>query len=735
MDPVGAPLSNDVHNNPTHRQSILGSFLRVRPRGTSQSHQNPGSFGLQIDHDNASASSPQQALSDHALAVNITNGSNNGTNNANNMPIQPPSPGGAVGYRRRPAAGGTGGALQPSNSGAAHTFGLSISPSSSANVSMHGFSQILRRRRSANGALNSSSANPSTNSPIDANAPTSALPVRNNGAQSGVHAPPPSNAPPNPNARSHRIRLVPHLDSTRSLHFEPICRDVREGDLALRIGRFTDRSGMGVAALNAQNTNKLAFKSKVVSRAHAEVWCEPGGKFYIRDTKSSSGTFLNHIRLSAPNTDSKPFPIKDGDVLQLGVDYQGGTEEIYKCVKMRIELGREWQSQPNAFNTNALKQLKALSTQPFTNQPGTGPKVSLAKSGIPDCCICLFGVTVHQALFIAPCSHVFHYKCIRPMLLMHHPGFSCPLCRTFANLEEDVEIDIEDQDMGQDVDTEGGSGGSSGENVGPVVLPGTAGTTASARANAMEVDAPVNMTATPSVANDVAAGGAETEVERDYAPYSVRRRNNNTNFTNGNAIPNANPHDPRFSSHSVSPVREIEGVPEDADEYLSAASDDYNIQHFDFDHEETDDVYPLPALPVPTPSGALPVPSNISSSAFGQSSNPAASAPGQMQGMAIQRPMSVPIQSPSAVQTLQAQAQQERGGGFRRMSPLDDAMSDEDGDGDGEGEDDLNSAVRRAMGASIGMTVGGGDGNASGSSAGEGAGGGLLGGVGEKRKR
>lgn len=50
---------------------------------------------------------------------------------------------------------------------------------------------------------------------------------------------------------------------------------------------------------------------------------------------------------------------------------------------------------------------------------------------------------IQQALFIAPCSHAFHYKCIRPLLETHHPAFSCPLCRTFANLEEDVEVDIE----------------------------------------------------------------------------------------------------------------------------------------------------------------------------------------------------------------------------------------------------------------------------------------------------
>jgi pSer/pThr/pTyr-binding forkhead associated (FHA) protein len=72
-------------------------------------------------------------------------------------------------------------------------------------------------------------------------------------------------------------------------------------------------------------------------------------QFFIRDTSSSSGTFLNHIRLSSPNTDSRPTPLADGDVLQLGVDYQGGHEDQFRCVKMRIELGREWQRAANEF--------------------------------------------------------------------------------------------------------------------------------------------------------------------------------------------------------------------------------------------------------------------------------------------------------------------------------------------------------------------------------------------------
>ena len=59
-------------------------------------------------------------------------------------------------------------------------------------------------------------------------------------------------------------------------------------------------------------------------------------------------------------------------------------------------------------------------------------------------------MTIQQALFIAPCSHAFHYKCIRPLLETHHPSFSCPLCRTFANLEEDVEVDTVSIDLDGD---------------------------------------------------------------------------------------------------------------------------------------------------------------------------------------------------------------------------------------------------------------------------------------------
>lgn len=92
----------------------------------------------------------------------------------------------------------------------------------------------------------------------------------------------------------------------------------------------------------------MGFKSKVVSRRHCEFWCD-GGQWYVKDVKSSSGTFLNHIRLSAPGMESKAYPLYDGDILQLGIDFKGGEEQIFRCVKIRVELNRAWQKSLNNF--------------------------------------------------------------------------------------------------------------------------------------------------------------------------------------------------------------------------------------------------------------------------------------------------------------------------------------------------------------------------------------------------
>ena len=59
---------------------------------------------------------------------------------------------------------------------------------------------------------------------------------------------------------------------------------------------------------------------------------------------------------------------------------------------------------------------------------------------------------------MAPCSHVWHYKCIRPILNDHKtwPHFLCPNCRAVTDLEADVD-DLEEETWEDDVDGTGSS--------------------------------------------------------------------------------------------------------------------------------------------------------------------------------------------------------------------------------------------------------------------------------------
>lgn len=149
------------------------------------------------------------------------------------------------------------------------------------------------------------------------------------------------------------IRFSQHQDVRAprpSLVFSAMSRILPTGKETIRVGRYSERENgpTVVTAPNIPSFSPIGFKSKVVSRRHCEFWFEDG-QWFIKDVKSSSGTFLNHVRLSSPGTESKAFPIKDGDIVQLGIDFKGGEEMIFRCVKIRIELNRGWQNALNSF--------------------------------------------------------------------------------------------------------------------------------------------------------------------------------------------------------------------------------------------------------------------------------------------------------------------------------------------------------------------------------------------------
>lgn len=147
------------------------------------------------------------------------------------------------------------------------------------------------------------------------------------------------------------IRFIPHQDPRAgrpSLQFPTITRTLPDESAIIRVGRYSERDNLPDIPPNVPSAAAVGFKSKVVSRKHCELWCKDGS-WFIKDVKSSSGTFLNHIRLSQPNVESKPFRLKDGDIIQLGIDFRGGEEMIFRCVKIRVECNRGWQQALNTF--------------------------------------------------------------------------------------------------------------------------------------------------------------------------------------------------------------------------------------------------------------------------------------------------------------------------------------------------------------------------------------------------
>lgn len=107
---------------------------------------------------------------------------------------------------------------------------------------------------------------------------------------------PPSHTPPIP-----ALYLYPLNDS-----FVPKHISLSNGQ-RVKIGRQTN-------AKTVPGERNGYFDSKVLSRQHAEVW-EENGKVYIKDVKSSNGTFINGERLSAEGVESEPCDLRTDDVV------------------------------------------------------------------------------------------------------------------------------------------------------------------------------------------------------------------------------------------------------------------------------------------------------------------------------------------------------------------------------------------------------------------------------------
>ncbi|XP_011502586.1 PREDICTED: sarcolemmal membrane-associated protein [Ceratosolen solmsi marchali] len=104
--------------------------------------------------------------------------------------------------------------------------------------------------------------------------------------------------------------------------------------------------GRSVARARAA-TNNAIFDCKVLSRNHAIIWYD-SGKFYLKDTKSSNGTFINNRRLSPSGEESATHDVYSGDVVQFGVDVVENNPKakvthgcIVATLKLYLASGKE----------------------------------------------------------------------------------------------------------------------------------------------------------------------------------------------------------------------------------------------------------------------------------------------------------------------------------------------------------------------------------------------------------
>ncbi|TNN17533.1 Sarcolemmal membrane-associated protein [Schistosoma japonicum] len=94
--------------------------------------------------------------------------------------------------------------------------------------------------------------------------------------------------------------------------------------------------GRSVARAKPAKNNAI-FDCKVLSRSHALIW-HKAGRFWLRDTNSSNGTFVNNTRMVKKNDEEFPDrEIFSGDVIRFGVDVVE-HDTTHGCIIAQVAL-------------------------------------------------------------------------------------------------------------------------------------------------------------------------------------------------------------------------------------------------------------------------------------------------------------------------------------------------------------------------------------------------------------
>lgn len=146
----------------------------------------------------------------------------------------------------------------------------------------------------------------------------------------------------------------------------------------LRIGRQTN-------AKTVPTPVNGFFDSKVLSRQHAEIWADLNGKIWIRDIRSSNGTFVNGTRLSPEGKESDPHELQGQDHLELGIDIVSEDQKtvVHHKVAAKIEHAGFVSPSNNLIDMNIgdLDPSNGSMMMPMGGAPGRGRTASQASMG------------------------------------------------------------------------------------------------------------------------------------------------------------------------------------------------------------------------------------------------------------------------------------------------------------------------------------------------------------------
>ncbi|KAF7561377.1 hypothetical protein G7046_g2760 [Stylonectria norvegica] len=150
---------------------------------------------------------------------------------------------------------------------------------------------------------------------------------------------------------------------------------------SLRIGRQTNQKTIPTP------TNGF-FDSKVLSRQHAEIYAERNGKIYIRDVKSSNGTFVNGTRLSQENRESEPHELQIADHLELGIDIVSEDQKtvVHHKVAAKVEHAGFLSASNNVMDMNfgdldPANSAMMIPSGAMQMRGRTGSQASMASNG------------------------------------------------------------------------------------------------------------------------------------------------------------------------------------------------------------------------------------------------------------------------------------------------------------------------------------------------------------------